>query len=70
MNDTDAEFSTTCPSCHVTDQLEVVSGTFSTIGMRLESDGFSFCDARQCDTDEVTVQCLACQVRFPLSQVM
>lgn len=65
-----AEFSTTCPYCDTANCLEIVFGMFYTTGMRLEPDGFAFSNAKNCDTDEVTVKCLACQVHFPLGKVM
>lgn len=54
-------FRTTCPKCGVSDQLEVVSGFFSTSGMFLSPDGFAFADAKQVETSSERVRCVVCQ---------
>jgi len=68
MNDY-ASFSTICPRCGAKDDLSVISGSFATHGMTLGVDGFSFCDASQCDTDDVRVRCGACEAAFDLIEV-
>jgi uncharacterized protein YbaR (Trm112 family) len=62
-------YNTTCPYCGEKNRLEVVSGTFSAIGMRLSEDGFSFIDARQIDTEDEKVRCQACNRTFPLAEL-
>ena len=66
-------FSLTCPRCKAPPDeahLEVVSGTFNAIGMRLQEDGFATSDANQFNTDEEWVFCNACDARFPLGECM
>lgn len=64
-----ASFSTICPRCGAKDDLSVISGRFAAHGMMLGVDGFSFCDASQCDTDDVRVRCEACEAVFGLAEV-
>lgn len=53
-------YRTTCPGCGEEGYLEVVSGYFLAMGMTLEEEGFSFCDAKQVDTEEEVVRCWRC----------
>lgn len=53
-------YRTTCPGCGEDGYLEVVAGSFSAMGMALEEEGFSFCDAKQVDTEDEVVGCQRC----------
>lgn len=62
-------YSTSCPACNEDDCLYVVSGVFTTIGMRLCSDGFAFDEAQQVSTEEETVTCTMCGRQFSLADL-
>lgn len=61
---------TSCPYCNARDTMYVIGGTFSTMGMALNFDGFSFSEASGVDADDLEVQCEACQRVFPYTEVM
>jgi hypothetical protein len=62
-------FSTTCPICKAEGELTVVGGDFHAVDMPLSPDGFSFCDAKQVNTDKETVCCQACGRFFELGDL-
>lgn len=61
---------TSCPYCNARHTMYVVGGTFSAMGMALSYDGFSFGDASSVDTDDLEVECEACDRIFPYAEVM
>lgn len=61
---------TSCPYCNARDTMYVIAGTFSTMGMALNYDGFAFGDADSVDTDDLEVECEACHRVFPYAEVM
>ena len=64
---TEPQWQTTCPDCGVDDRMYVYSGTFSAMGMPLDAvEGFSFSDAKQVDTSDERVQCMACNSEWDL----
>ena len=64
------DYNLDCPKCGAKAglaRLEIVSGHFSTRGMALEKDGFSFGGAYPFDTEGELVFCNACKQSFKLS---
>lgn len=57
-------FATSCPYCGQEGALEVVGGTFQTMGVRVDAEGFAFADASMMQTEEELVRCDACQRTF------
>ena len=57
-------FATSCPYCGGADELEVVGGTFQTMGVRVSAEGFAFADASMMQTEDEEIQCNACHRTF------
>lgn len=64
-----AGWSTSCPYCGSRDVLDIVSGGFHATGIALTTDGFCVGEAKTFDTQDIRVQCAACQQVFPLDAV-
>ena len=62
-------YETKCPACNQEDSLHVIGGVYHALGMPLQSDGFSFSDADQVDTEDDTVECYACKKMFSLDEL-
>lgn len=62
-------FATSCPYCSAEDVLEVVGGTFQTMGVRVSAEGFAFADASMMQTEKEEVRCDACQRTFPAEAI-
>lgn len=62
-------FSTSCPYCGHADELEVVGGTFQTLGVPITAAGFDFADASMMQTEDEIVLCNACQRSFPAAAI-
>jgi hypothetical protein len=60
-------FDCVCPYCGSTD-LCVIAGRFYARGLRLYEDGFDFSEAKQIDTSDEVVECLACCKQFSLRE--
>ncbi len=62
-------FATSCPYCGRADELEVVGGTFQTMGVRVSAEGFAFADAQMMQTEDEEVRCNACRRTFPATEI-
>ena len=63
-------FSTSCPYCGQADELEMVGGTFQTLGVPITAAGFALADASMMQTEDEIVLCNACQRSFSADAIL